>query len=679
MSKAKPALPAPPPPAKKNRAWSIIPGIIIFFATLFAYAPVYRAGFIWDDDGHVTRPDLRSLEGLKRIWLEPGATQQYYPVLHSAFWLEHRFWGDAPLGYHLLNVLLHAISAGLFAAVLLRVFAINKIAVPGAVATKESPWAAVCAWIAAGLFALHPVGVESVAWVSEQKNTLSTVFYLSAALAYLRFERVRDGGSYAVALGLFILAVLTKSVTTTLPATLLVVLWWRRGELRWKRDILPLVPWLVLGVAAGLTTVWVEREYVGAHGAPFALSFVGRVLLAGRVACFYLGKIVWPHPLIFIYPRWIVDPTVAWQWLFPLAILAGLIVLLVRRRYRGGLAAALCFLGALFPALGFFNVYPFVFSYVADHFQYTASLVAFAFLAAGLAWLWWRAPAALRPWCAGLIALGLVGLGFLTHRQASTYRDVELLYRTTLERNPEAWLAHDNLGVILDHTGRVTEAIEHYQKALQLNPGYAQTHNNLGNAWAELKRWDAAFAEYAAALQLRPQFLDAEMNWGNALSDAGSYRAAIAHYETVLRTQPLYPDGEYRLGNALANSGHLPEAVDHYMTALRLRHDYPEAEANLGLALASTHRAAEAIPHLERAVALNPHYGEAQAYLGFALAQQGQFDAAITHYRAALQLNPNDADVHYQLGTVLRSLGRYGEAADELAAANRAAAGRRTP
>ena len=674
MSKAKPAksLPPPAPPVKKARGWGIVPAALIFLATLFAYAPVYRAGFIWDDDAHVTRPDLRSLAGLKRIWFEPGATQQYYPVLHSAFWFEHRLWGDAGLGYHLLNVLLHATAACLFAGVLLRLFAIGRASATAHDEKVPDRSAAICAWLAAGIFALHPVGVESVAWISEQKNTLSTVLYLSAAFVYLGFARERRWSCYVLALVLFILAVLAKSVAVTLPATLLVVLWWRRGELAWKRDILPLVPWLGFGLAAGLTTAWVEREYIGAHGAPFELGLAGRVLLAGRVAWFYLGKIVWPHPLIFIYPRWTVDSTIAWQWLFPIALLAGLAVLFARRgRDRGVLAAALCFLGALFPALGFFNVYPFVFSYVADHFQYTASLAAFALVAAGLAWLWSRAATALRLWLALTMAAGFVGLGFLTHGQASTYRDVETLYRTTLARNPDAWLAHDNLGVILDHTGRVTEAIEHYQKALQLNPGYAQTHNNLGNAWAELKHWDEAFAEYAAALRLRPQFVDAEMNWGNALSDAGSYRAAIAHYETVLRQQPTYPDGEYRLANALANSGHLAEAVDHYVTALRLRHDYPEAEANLGLALASTHRAAEAIPHLERAVVLNPRYGEAQAYLGFALAQQGQPEAAIAHYRAALQLNPHDADVHYQLGTVLRSLGRYGEAADELAAANR--------
>ena len=194
--------------------------------------PALQAGFIWDDDGHVTRTDLRDLSGLYRIWFEFGATQQYYPVLHSAFWLEHLVWGDSPLGYHLLNVLLHASAACLF-GVLLR-----RLAVPGAA-------------LAALLFALHPVCVESVAWISEQKNTLSLVFYLCAALAYLRFTERRRGTVYLLATGLFVLALLTKTVTASLPAALLVVFWWQRGRLEWRRDVVPLLPWFALGRGVG--------------------------------------------------------------------------------------------------------------------------------------------------------------------------------------------------------------------------------------------------------------------------------------------------------------------------------------------------------------------------------------------------------------------------------------------
>ena len=244
-------------------------GLMLLCATLAAYAPVWRAGFIWDDDGHVTRADLRPLRGLWRIWSEPGATQQYYPLLHSAFWLEHRLWGDSPLGYHLANIVLHAAAAFLLYRVL------RTLRLPGAL-------------LGASAFALHPVCVESVAWVSEQKNTLSAVFYMAAALAYLRFDGERRSRWYVLASGLFLMALATKSVTATLPAALLVVLWWRRGRLSWMRDVLPLAPWLCMGAAAGLVTAWVERTYIGASGAPFRLG-VGGALPRGRQ-----GRLVLP-------------------------------------------------------------------------------------------------------------------------------------------------------------------------------------------------------------------------------------------------------------------------------------------------------------------------------------------------------------------------------------------------
>jgi len=356
--------------------------IALFGATIIAYFPALHGGFIWDDDGHVTKPALRSLHGLWRIWTELGATQQYYPVLHSAFWLEHRLWGDAPFGYHLLNVLLHATAACLFGLVVERL-------VPKPLdrnASRSSSLGTSCSTFAAFLFALHPVCVESVAWISEQKNTLSTVFYLLSALAYLRFDQNRKPRTYLLALGLFLLALLSKSVTATLPAALLVIFWWRRGSLSWKRDVVPLLPWFAIGAAVGLLTAWVERTFIiGAQGYAFDLSFLERCLLAGRVIWFYLGKLLWPANLIFIYPRWQVSAAVPWQYLFPIAAIAATAALwLIRRRTRGPLAGWLFFVGSLFPALGFFNAYPFIFSYVADHFQYLASLGIIATVAGGI-------------------------------------------------------------------------------------------------------------------------------------------------------------------------------------------------------------------------------------------------------------------------------------------------------
>src|ERR1039457_6762040 len=204
----------------------------ILCATLVAYVPALRGGLLWDDSSHVTRPDLQSLHGLWRIWFDLGATQQYYPLLHSAFWMEHRMWGDAVLGYHLTNIALHAASACLVVTI------VRRLSLPGA-------------WFAGLVFALHPVSVEAVAWISEQKSTLSGVFYLASALAYLRFDQSRRASRYWLALGLFVLALLTKTVTATLPGALLGGFWWQRGRLEWKRDLRPLLPWFALGASAG--------------------------------------------------------------------------------------------------------------------------------------------------------------------------------------------------------------------------------------------------------------------------------------------------------------------------------------------------------------------------------------------------------------------------------------------
>ncbi|MDE3197445.1 MAG: glycosyltransferase family 39 protein, partial [Acidobacteriota bacterium] len=221
-------------------------------ATLIAYSPSLRGTLLWDDQAHVTRVGLRDLHGLWAIWTDPKATQQFYPLLYSAFWLEHKLWGDATLGYHLLNVALHALGAYLLVLIL------RRLRLRGA-------------WLAGGIFALHPVCVEAVAWISEQKSTLSGVFYLSAALAYLRFDAERNRRDYFAASALFVCALLSKTVTASLPAALLVVLWWKRGRLDYRRDIRPLLPWLAGGAAAGMTTAWIEKHYVGANGSDFAL------------------------------------------------------------------------------------------------------------------------------------------------------------------------------------------------------------------------------------------------------------------------------------------------------------------------------------------------------------------------------------------------------------------------
>jgi len=441
--------------------WLLFAGLVLL--TLAVYYPAWHGGLLWDDDAHITRVDLRSLSGLWRIWFDVGATQQYYPAAHSAFWVFYQIWGDNTLGYHLVNIVLHASSAFLVAVIL------RRLAIPGAA-------------LAAMIFAVHPVGVESVAWITELKNTLSGVCYLGAALMYLRFDESRERRWYALSAGLFVLALFSKTVTATLPAALLVIFWWQRGQIRWREDVVPLLPMFVIGVFSGLLTAWVERAQIGADGPAFAFTFIERCLIAGRAFWFYLGKLVWPTDLMFIYPRWQVSQQVAWQYAYPLALVALLAGLWwYRRRSRAPLAAVLFFAGTLFPALGFVNVYPFIYSFVADHFQYLASLGIIVLISAGVATL-------ARQWQTAVSVAIVVPLALLATNQSRQYADAETLYRTTLARNPSCWMAYVNLGKLRQEQARaqaddprlLEEAATDFREALRLEPSISQPYNNLG-------------------------------------------------------------------------------------------------------------------------------------------------------------------------------------------------------
>ena len=646
---APPAVAAPPArdePAPAQAWWrnDWLGGLFLIIATFLAYQQVWQAGFIWDDDAHVTQANLRSLHGLWRIWFEPGATQQYYPFLYSAFWLEHRWWGDSAPAYHLLNVLLQGSVACLLYHVL------RRLAVPGA-------------FLAAALFALHPVCVESVAWISEQKNTLSAVFYLSAALAYFRYDRERRAIWYALGLGLFGLALLSKSVTATLPAALLVVFWWKRGRLAWKSDVLPLMPWFILGAGAGAMTAWMERTHVGASGAAYGLGFAERFLVAGRAGWFYLGKIFWPADLIFIYPRWTIDVHILWQWFFPAAAVAALGALLVgRNRSRGPLAAALLFAGTLFPALGFINVFPFMYSYVADHFQYLAVAMMLSAVAAGFTLAVERLTVVGRSVAKVAGICVVVVLAGLTWRQGAMYAGRETLWRATLARNPSCWMAYNNLGGDLLEAGRIDEAIANIQTGLKYGPGNAAGYTNLGNALWKKGRMDEAFTQYKTALEIEADNVPAHLNLGNALLQTGRIDEAVVHYRKVLEIKPDFAKGHTNLGDAYLQSGRVDEAVAEYNQALANDPDDAEAHTNLGAALAQKGRMDQAIAHFQAALAINPKFAIAHTDLGNAFFQTHRIDAAIAQYQKALEISPGFTKARLNLGNALMQSGRVDEA-----------------
>ena len=629
-------LPLPPPVSRTGRFHDALTWVLILCATVVAYLPALRGNILWDDNMHVTRADLQSFHGLWRIWFELGATQQYYPLLHSAFWLEHRLWGDSVLGYHLINVVLHALSACLL------VLIVRQLKLPGA-------------WLAGFLFALHPVCVEAVAWISEQKSTLSGVFYLAAALTYLHFDRTRRRSQYLAALGLFLLALMSKSVTASLPAVLLVVFWWQRGRLDGKRDVMPLLPWFAVGAGAGLFTAWVEStpRLIGAHGPQYDLSAAQHLLLAGRVPWFYAWKVLLPFDLMFVYPRWKLDPSVWWQFLFPIGLAALAIgFVLLARRNRGPLAALLIFGGTLFPVLGFLKVYPFRYSYVADHFQYLATLaiiVPVAVVVAGLA-------KRISPTRTGAIALPLLllaPLGFATWRQSADYQDYETLFRNTVARNPGSAFLHSNLGVIFMSSGREAEAVTEFTTAVKLEPDSADYRVNLGLALSHTPgRLDDAVAEYRTALRLDPSFPAAHLNLGLAmtampgrLQDAiAEYQLAIAAYQTAVRSEPDLWEAHFNLGLAYAQlPGRAADAIGEFQIALRMKPDSALAHFHLGNTLHKLGRLPEAVAEYQASIKLDPGVAEVHYELAYALAQiPGRVEEAIAACRQMLLLKPGD-------------------------------------
>jgi tetratricopeptide (TPR) repeat protein len=669
--------------------WPWLPAY--WLALLAVYCPVWTGGLIWDDDGHLTAPALQSVAGLRRIWFEPGATQQYYPVTHTAFWLMHRAWGDATLGYHLANILLHGASAFLLLLIL------RRLRVPGAP-------------LAAAIFALHPIQVESVAWMSELNNTLSGVLYFGAALAYLRFDVERRPRDYVIALGLFVLALFSKTITATLPASILVVIWWQRGRLDWRRDVRPLVPGFAAAAVAGLVTVWMERTFIGARGAEFHLSAIERVLVAGRAVWFYAATFAWPAHLAFIYPRWSIDTAAVSQVMCPVLALAATAALwwVARTRTRAPLAPWLLFCGALFPALGFVAAFPFRYSFVADHFAYLAIAPAAAAVGAILAALWSRVastPRMAQATAAVGVAAVAATLGALTLHESRAYADADTLYRETIVRNPQCWMCHNNLGIDEQQHGDIVSAESDYRRAIALYSGAAEAHQNLAvvlqttgraaaalpeaEAAVALQGWnpqardvlattlaangqiDAAVAQYREAIALAPDRAESHVHLAQTLAAVGRGADADVEFKAAGSAGAETPAVHAALGDAARREGRLEDALREYRQALAANPSSPELHASVGVTLDDLGRASDAIADLRAAVRLRPGLGRLHDSLGHALAAIGQRDAATREFEAAIRLQPDDAPAHRNLGTMRMAEGRAAAAEEEFRTAVR--------
>ena len=601
----------------------------IIALVLSVYVPVIRTGgFIWDDPQYVTgNPLLRTLPGLLAIWIHPSASPQYYPLVHTTFWIEYHLAGLHPALYHVDNVLLHAIAS------ILLWRALARLRVPGA-------------WLAAAIFAVHPVQVESVAWVTERKNVLSLVFYLLSFHAYLNFTDRFKAKDCWLALAFFIAALLSKSVTCSLPAAILLIVYWRNGQVR-RADVRPLVPFFLLGAVMAAVTAMLEKQHVGASGPEWRFTFADRCLIAGRALWFYAAKLLWPHPLIFIYPRWesMDFSRRPWLILFPLAALGAIAALaLLRRRIgRGPLVAVLFFAGTLLPALGFINLYPMRYSFVADHFQYHAGIGLIVLAAAGLR----------RLRAAGAAAV-LAVLGVLTWQQGSVYQNQLALWKDTVERNPTSWMAWGNLGdEYADLSNRFdlaraerdkdrAEARQCYATLYKLAPDQPLAHLK----WGIVKEYDgdlgAAKDEFAASLRLAPDFTIAMNSMGMLLMRQNRPGDAMRYYRRAIELDPGYAEARVHYGDALLSEGDRDGALAQYSQAAARRPDNVEAQFKLAnMLLTVKNRADLAIPHYMTAVSVDSNRADIRTNLAAALMAVGRFDEAREQCREALRLDPN--------------------------------------
>jgi protein O-mannosyl-transferase len=597
------------PPALSH-SWLF--ALFLAAVTLIAYQPVWHAGFIWDDDSILlNNPLIRQAGGWYQAWFNRAA-DDFVPATITSLWLEWRLWGANPLVYHLDNLLLHVCSAILLWRILLR------LKIPGA-------------WLAAALFAVHPVNVESVAWIAQRKNTLAMVFLLLSVQSYLTFEDSGRRRWYWLAAGLFVLALAAKTAVVPLPVVLLGLAWWRRGRID-RRDVRHSLVFFVLAAAGALMAVWIQQ------GAAIGVvvrtdSFWARLAGAGWALWFYLGKALLPLNLNFVYPRWKIPGGNPLAYL-PLALwAAGLLI--CRRCCKGWGKGALFALGyfslMLLPVLGFVNIYFMRYSLVADHWEYFAIIGPIALAAAIIK----------KPVAAAAL---LLALGALTWRQCGMYANEETLWQTTLRLNPHCPLACLNLGFGLDEKGMVDEAITYYREALQSKPDFEEAHNDLGYALLQKGRVDEAITHCREALQIRPAFAEAHYNLGNGLYQKGKVDEAITEYQNALQIKPLYVEAHYNLGVALGQQGKTDEAIAQYQAALQIAPANPIFQNSLAWLLATSAEAS--LRNGRKAVELARQAntttgGENPMFLrtlAAALAESGRFSEAVETAQRALLL-----------------------------------------
>jgi len=576
---------------------------LIIATGIWVYSPAVHGGWVWDDAAEIAHnPVLRDPAALRKIWLAPAGAD-YFPLKTTLQWIEWRRWGSNPFGYHLTNIAFHLLGALLFWRLLVKLNSVR----PGTASERPRPGVE---WLGALLFVVHPLAVESVAWIAEMKNTFSLLLLLGAMIAYVDFDRRGRARSYFWAFLFFLFATLAKTTVVMFPVIILLYVWWRRGRVS-RRDLVRTAPFFAVALGLGLITVWFQQHRAIAGSELGAGNLGTRVTEAGLAVGFYWEKFFVPVGLMPIYPRpaMVALPfALIGSWL----ILAGWTAYLWTKRPTWGRALLFGFgwFGInLLPVLGVIPMAYSRISWVSDHFVYLPmlGLIGLAVGGAGLlADRLARAPRGLRFSLAVAAGIFCGALAITSHRQAAAYRDDQVFWTQALAQNPQAWLAHNNLGLIFTDRGRLPEAIDQLETALRLRPDYAEAHNNLGDALARSRRLPEAIAQFVAALRLEPNYVVARDNLGSALIQSGRREEAIGQFRQVLQLQPDLAEAHASLGFALASTGRLEEAIPELQQALRLDPAAPNPHYYLGLALRSTGRLAEAEAQFREAARLRP-------------------------------------------------------------------------
>lgn len=618
------------------KQWLIATALVV--VVFLAYQPAWNGGFLFDDDLHLLNNPVLKTGGLKGAWV-PGTYINYWPLTFTIYRFEFDIWGLNPIGFHMVNIALHSLTAVLLWRVLV------ELNVPGAM-------------MAAAIFALHPVNVESVAWISQLKGILSLLFALASVLFYLQFDRRGESWRYTTAIAAFGLSTLAKGMVLTLPIVLLACVWWRRGSLA-RQDLLRVVPYLLIGAIMTGLELWHQN-----HGESVRSdSPLNRAAVAGCAVWFYFGKLLLPIDLCFIYPRWKIED-VDLLWYLPGLLLVVLFVLAFWRRRTWGrpvMMLIICYVALLLPVLGFVNINYMRYSLVADHWQYAAMIVPCAVLT-GLVAVWMFGRPSRRPIAYALSFALLASLTALTWRQCRIYKDADTLYESAIESNPGCWMAHYGLGVNLARRGQHDEAIAHYQKALDLKPNYVEAHILIGMSLIGRGQIDEAIAHYKMALGDSPDNVVAHIGLGNALVSRKRIDEAIGHFQNALEKAPDNAEAHNNLGAIFAGRGQVYKAIDHYRKALKSKPDYALVHNNLGVELDRLGQVDEAIYHYRRALKNKPDYAEAAHNLGLALASHSSVDEAIVCFRQALDSQPDFIEAHINLGVALTSRGQIEQA-----------------